>query len=207
MTHLARCGSAQLCRSRARTPRWPRVTRPGSRSCGAHRPAWPCSAARRGEMMRSFSPIRNHDGTCFHSGCSPDGSTSASWVAGRCVVPSLRPAARGRPRRTCRGSGPERRRSHSFRRCAGPAAPSPRRRTSQAGQRRRAAAIPRRLRRRRTNRRSHNARTTPGCPCRHEPTTRHRGIVLARHARITHAKAWRSRSLAGSKRSFAPPAG
>ena len=37
-------------------------------------------------MMRSSSPIRNHDGTSFHSGRSPDGSTSASWVAGRCVA-------------------------------------------------------------------------------------------------------------------------
>ena len=37
-------------------------------------------------MMRSSSPIRNHDGTCFHSGRSPDGSTSASCVAGRCVA-------------------------------------------------------------------------------------------------------------------------
>ena len=33
-------------------------------------------------MMRSSSPTRNHDGTCVHSGCSPEGSTSASWVAG-----------------------------------------------------------------------------------------------------------------------------
>ena len=37
-------------------------------------------------MMRSSSPIRNHDGTSFHSGRSPDGSMSASWVAGRCVA-------------------------------------------------------------------------------------------------------------------------
>jgi len=37
-------------------------------------------------MMRSFSPIRNHDGASFHSGGSPDGSVSASWVAGRCVA-------------------------------------------------------------------------------------------------------------------------
>ena len=33
-------------------------------------------------MMRSSSPIRNHAGTSFHSGRSPDGSTSAAWVAG-----------------------------------------------------------------------------------------------------------------------------
>jgi hypothetical protein len=39
-------------------------------------------------MMRSSSPIRNQDGACFHSGCSPDGSASASWVAGRCVAAS-----------------------------------------------------------------------------------------------------------------------
>jgi hypothetical protein len=37
-------------------------------------------------MMRSSSPIRNHDGTCFQSGRSPEGSVSASWVAGRCVA-------------------------------------------------------------------------------------------------------------------------
>ena len=37
-------------------------------------------------MMRSCSPIRNHDGTSFHSGRSPDGSVSASCVAGRWVM-------------------------------------------------------------------------------------------------------------------------
>jgi hypothetical protein len=41
-----------------------------------------------GGMMRSSSPMRSHDGTSFHSGRGPDGSTSASWVAGRCVVAS-----------------------------------------------------------------------------------------------------------------------
>ena len=37
-------------------------------------------------MMRSSSPIRNHEGTSCQSGWSPDGSVSASWVAGRCVM-------------------------------------------------------------------------------------------------------------------------
>jgi hypothetical protein len=37
-------------------------------------------------MMWSCSPIRNHDGTSFHSGRSPDGSVSASCVAGRWVM-------------------------------------------------------------------------------------------------------------------------
>ena len=32
------------------------------------------------------SPIKNHDGTLSHSGRSPDGSVSASWVAGRWVA-------------------------------------------------------------------------------------------------------------------------
>ena len=37
-------------------------------------------------MMWSSSPITKRDGTCFHSGCSPEGSVSAFWVAGRCVT-------------------------------------------------------------------------------------------------------------------------
>ena len=41
---------------------------------------------RAGGMMRSSSPNRNQDGTSFHSGRSPDGSVSASCVAGRCVA-------------------------------------------------------------------------------------------------------------------------
>ena len=49
-------------------------------------------------MMRSSSPIRNQDGTCFHSGRSPDGSTSASWVAGRCVAASSAAPGAGRSR-------------------------------------------------------------------------------------------------------------
>ena len=31
-------------------------------------------------MMRSSSPITNHDGSSRHSGRSPDGAKSASWV-------------------------------------------------------------------------------------------------------------------------------
>ena len=37
-------------------------------------------------MLRSSSAIRNHDGSLRHSGHSPDGSVSASWVTGRCMV-------------------------------------------------------------------------------------------------------------------------
>ena len=37
-------------------------------------------------MMRSSSPIRNQDGSSRQSGRSPDGSVSASCVAGRCVA-------------------------------------------------------------------------------------------------------------------------
>jgi hypothetical protein len=37
-------------------------------------------------MMRSSSPITNHDGSSRHGGHSPDGATSASCVAFR-VVP------------------------------------------------------------------------------------------------------------------------
>ena len=37
-------------------------------------------------MLRSSSPNTNHDGSSFHSGRSPDGSSSASCVTGRCVT-------------------------------------------------------------------------------------------------------------------------
>src|SRR5215204_7503001 len=37
-------------------------------------------------MLRSSSPKTNQDGSSCHSGRSPDGSTSASWVTGRCVA-------------------------------------------------------------------------------------------------------------------------
>ena len=40
-------------------------------------------------MMRSSSPIKNHDGTSRQSGRSPDASVSASCVAGRCVMMAI----------------------------------------------------------------------------------------------------------------------
>ena len=39
-------------------------------------------------MMRSSSPITNHDGSSRHRGRSPDGAKRASCVAGRCVAAS-----------------------------------------------------------------------------------------------------------------------
>ena len=45
-------------------------------------------------MLRSSSPNTNHEGTCFQSG-SPEGSCSASSVAGRCVTAIRRALASG----------------------------------------------------------------------------------------------------------------
>ena len=83
-------------------------------------------------MMRSSSPIRNHDAHVLPtSGRSPDGSTSASCVAGRCVAAITAACGAGTSAQkhvvaqveAVRVDVPGR----SLRRGTGPGAPSPRR--------------------------------------------------------------------------------